>query len=69
MFAEHLICMAEQAWPDQNLTSPLIEAQLIDCFIDGLTDGGIARKVMRENSATLIGSCSSDSHIQTEPDL
>ena len=53
VFAERLICMAAQAWPGQNLTSPLIDAQLIDCFIDGLTDGGIARRVMRENSATL----------------
>ena len=53
VFAKCLICYAEQAWPGQNLTSPLIEAQLIDCFIDGQTDGGIARRVMRENLATL----------------
>ena len=52
VFAERLICMAEQAWPDQDLTGPLIARQLIDCLIDGLTDSGIARKVMRENVIT-----------------
>ena len=53
IYAEHLLCVAEQAWPDQSLNQPLIQRQLIDIFIDGLRDTTIARKVLREDPNSL----------------
>lgn len=52
VYAERLICVAEQAWPDSDLTAPLISQQLTDCFIDGLTDSAVARRVLREGPQT-----------------
>lgn len=49
VYAERVVSVAEQAWPDSDLSDPLIQRQLIDCFIDGLTDSGVARKVMRDS--------------------
>lgn len=48
VYAERLLCVAEQAWPDQPLNQTLIQQQLIDVFIDGLQDNMIARKVLRQ---------------------
>ena len=48
IYAERLLCVAEQAWPGEPLAQPLIQQQLIDIFIDGLLDSTIARKVLRE---------------------
>ena len=41
--------LAEDAFPKQTLDEPLISRQLIDCFIDGLKDTSIAKKLRREN--------------------
>jgi len=55
VFAERLIDMAEQAWPGRQLNDVLIERQMIDCLIDGLTDNAVARKVMRDAPPTFNG--------------
>jgi len=48
VYAERLLRLAEQAWPEMDLTQALIERQIIDSFTDGLTDNAVARKVLRE---------------------
>ena len=53
IYAERLLGVAEQAWPGEPLSQPLIQQQLIDVFIDGLLDSAIARKVLREAPDTL----------------
>ena len=49
IYGERLIMLAEDAFPKQDLDEPLISRQLIDCFIDGLKDSSIAKKLIREN--------------------
>ena len=44
VYAESLLRVAEQAWPDQPLDQALIQRQLIDIFIDGLQDTARNRK-------------------------
>ncbi len=51
-FSERVLCMAEQSYPDRPLTDPIIERQLVDCLVDGLTDSSVARKLMREDPTT-----------------
>ena len=53
VYAERMVGLAEQAWPDESLAAPLIQRQMIDIFIDGLQDNQIARKVLRESPATV----------------
>lgn len=52
VYAERLIGVAEQAWPDADLNEALISRQLTDAFVDGLTDNAVARRVLRDNPAT-----------------
>lgn len=52
VYAERLLVVAEQAWPGSDLKDSLIERQMIDVFIDGLTDNQVARKVIRGSSVT-----------------
>lgn len=52
VYAERLIHVAEQAWPEQDLNEPLIARQMIECYTDGLVDNAVARKVMREGPVT-----------------
>lgn len=51
LFAERLISLGEEAFPDEN--GPIKDRQLIACFIDGLTHDYLKMKVMREAPATL----------------
>ena len=53
VYAERMVGLAEQAWPDESLAAPLIQRQMIEIFIDGLQDNQIARKVLRESPATV----------------
>jgi hypothetical protein len=54
VFGERVVELAEDAWPGQDLTAPLIQAQLVDIFVDGLVEKTIAKKVMRAATATLV---------------
>ena len=54
VFGERVVELAEDAWPGQDLTAPLIQAQLVDIFVDGLTEKTIAKKVLRAATATLV---------------
>ena len=47
IYAERLLGLADVAWPGQPLTTPAVERQLIDFFIDGVVDNCIARKILR----------------------
>lgn len=55
IFAERLLRAAEDAWPGQDLNTPLIEQQMVGIFTDGLTDNAVARKVMREGPEDFKG--------------
>jgi hypothetical protein len=55
VFGERVIELAEDAWPGQDIDAPLIQAQLVDIFIDGLKEKLIARKVLRAATGTLLG--------------
>ena len=48
VYTERLLGLAEQAWPDDPLSAPLIQSQILDIFIDGLQNSQIARKVLRD---------------------
>ena len=52
VYAERLLRLAEQAWPEADLTQALLECQMIDSFTDGLNDNAVARKVLREEPET-----------------
>jgi hypothetical protein len=54
VFGERVVELAEDAWPGQNLNAPLIQAQVVDVFIDGLGDKLIAKKVLRAATGTLL---------------
>ena len=47
VYAERLLCAAEQAWPEEDLNQVIIQRQILDIFIDGLHENQIARKVLR----------------------
>jgi hypothetical protein len=53
VFGEHVVELAEDAWPVADRADPLIQAQLVDIFVDGLKDKTIAKKVLREGAVTL----------------
>ena len=53
VYAEYMLGLAELAWPNDPLTTPLIQRQILDVFVDGLTDNQIARKVLRDNPVTV----------------
>ena len=44
---------ADDAWPGQPLTTPEVERQLIEFFIDGVVDNCIARKILGKGPTTL----------------
>lgn len=48
VFAERLLDKATDAFPDNNLDEPLVQRQLIDIFTDGLKEGVVARKLVRD---------------------
>ena len=50
-FGERMFTLAEDAFPGQNLDNPIIARQLIEFFVDGLANDGIARKIIREGPA------------------
>ena len=51
VFGERLLEIASEAYPGQDLANPIISRQLVSCFIDGLRDTAIARKIIRDNPA------------------
>ena len=53
LFSERLLELAEDAWPDQSLTTSTVERQLIEIFVDGISENSIARKIIREGPANL----------------
>lgn len=52
-FADRIIDTAEQAYDIRDLDSPVIQAQLRDIYIDGLTEDNIARKIITRQPNTL----------------
>ena len=53
LFAERLLALAEDAWPEHDLTNAEIANQLINIYTDGWIDSRIARKLMRDTPTTL----------------
>ena len=53
IYAERLLGLADDACQGQPLTTPAIERQLIEFFIDCVVDNSIARKILREGAAIL----------------
>ena len=53
LFSERLLELAEDAWPGQSLTTSTVERQLIEMFVDGISENSIARKIIREGPANL----------------
>ena len=53
IYAVRLLGLAYDAWPGQLLTTPAIERQWIEVFIDGVVDDAIARKILREGPTTI----------------
>ena len=51
VYAERLITLAEEAFPGPD--GPVIQRQLIDIFLDGLSEDHLKMKILRENLATL----------------
>ena len=52
VYAERMLALAEDAWPDRT-TDKLVQCQLVDIFVDGLTSDTIARKLMRQQPETI----------------
>ena len=52
VYAERMLALAEDAWPDR-ITDKLVQCQLVDIFVDGLTSDTIARKLMRQQPDTM----------------
>ncbi len=49
VYAERLLALATEAWPEANMADVHIEGQMIELFVNGLRDDTIARKVIRED--------------------
>lgn len=52
-FEERILSMAEEAFPGENLATPLVQSRLLDVFVDGLRDESVMRKIIRERPKTL----------------
>jgi hypothetical protein len=52
IYAEKFMDLAEVAFPNNDIDESLVARQVIDCFIDGLYKGSIAKKLIRENPET-----------------
>ena len=52
-FAERIYIAAEEAFVGQDLTSAVIQQNLVEVFVDGLISGHIARKLIKTKPATL----------------
>ena len=77
-FSEHILSLADDAYPGHNIDNPLIQSVLIDAFIDGLLDDHIARRLIRNvpdtfNRAVQVAadeqqaSCAFSIHQRDEP--
>ncbi|CAC5415432.1 unnamed protein product [Mytilus coruscus] len=53
VFAERLLTLAEEAFRGQDGTQAIIQSQLINFFINGLSQDTLKMKIMRENPDTL----------------
>ena len=49
---ERMLALTEVAWPDR-ITDKLVQCQLVDIFVDGLTSDTIARKLMCQQPDTM----------------
>lgn len=52
MFGERLLSLAEDAFSGVDLTQQVVARQLIDYFVDGLSDHRIARHIIRNSPST-----------------
>ena len=52
IFAERLYNLAEEVFKDQNVMLPIIQKQLVNFFINGLSLDYLKMKIMRENPET-----------------
>lgn len=52
-FAERILSYGDEAFPGQNINNQLIQVQLRDAFIDGMTDEHVARKLIKNLPHTL----------------
>ena len=52
-FAERIYSLAEEAYPGQDLSNAVLQKQLTELFIDGVSEDTIVRKLIRERPATL----------------
>ena len=52
-FAERLLDLAEDAYPDEDLASPIIQRQLSDIFVEHLLDSDMSVRIARKEKVTL----------------
>ena len=52
IFAERLYNLAEEVFKDENVLQPIIQKQLVNFFINGLSVDYLKMKIMRENPDT-----------------
>lgn len=52
-FAERLIVLADDAYPGEDIDEDYIQQQLVETFTDGVKEGSIARKLLRQRPETL----------------
>ncbi|VDI26577.1 Hypothetical predicted protein [Mytilus galloprovincialis] len=55
IFAERLYNLAEEVFKDQNVNLPIIQKQLVNFFINGLSLDYLKMKIMRSNPDTFQG--------------
>ena len=52
-FADRILSLADEAYTNAEMAQPVVQRQLKDCFVDGIRDDRIARKLIRERPNTL----------------
>ena len=53
IFGERLLTMAAEAFSGQDINQPIIQSQLVNFFINGLSQDYLKMKILRENNQTL----------------
>ena len=55
IYAEKILELASDAFPNEDLANALVARQLIDVYVNGLEERYVARKILRDNPVTFAG--------------
>ena len=58
-YGERVLNLAEDAHPGQPANQPVLQRELIDVFIEGLTDDGVVRRLLRNRPADIFAAIDS----------